>query len=133
MNRLTEEQRVSRRIGLNLLGLFLLVCLSGTARAGSDSDLMDMQAQSLNPIARHVAGDGPVLVCGGSHRGASLRIRGTDVASLWRNAYRMLVPNSSLADSSSPKVGVSKLPKKGPVWSINLSHGDALLTVQTKW
>ncbi len=132
MNRLTEDQRMSRRFGLSLLGLCLLVCLSGTARADSDGYLMDMQAQSLNPIARHVASDGPVLVCG-SHRGGSLRIRGTDVATLWRSAYRMLVPNSSLTDSSSPQVGVSKLPRKGPVWGINLSHGDAVLTVQTKW
>ncbi len=135
MNRLTEDQRMSRRFGLSLLGLCLLVCLSGTARAGSDGDLMDMQAQSLNPIARHVASDGPVLVCGGQsgHRGASLRIRGTDVAALWHSAYRMLVPKSSLAYSSSPEVGVNKLPHKGPVWGINLSHGDAVLTVQTKW
>jgi len=135
MNRLTENQRMSRRFGLSLLGLCLLVCLSGTARADSDGYLMDMQAQTLNPISRHVASDGPVLVCG-SHRGGSLRIlriRGTDVATLWRSAYRMLVPNSSLADSSSPQVGVSKLPRKGPVWGINLSHGDAVLTFQTKW
>jgi hypothetical protein len=135
MNRLTEDQRMSRRIGLSLLVLCLLVCLSSTARAGSDGYLMDMQAQSLNPIARHTASDGPVLVCGGQsgHQGASLRIRGTDVAALWHSAYRMLVPRSALADTSSPESGVSKLPHKGPVWGISISHGDAMVTVQTKW
>jgi hypothetical protein len=136
MNRLTEDQRMSRRIGLSLLGLCLLVGLSGAARAASDDYLMDMQAQSLSPIAQRSASNGPVLICGGqnAHRGAGLLIRGTDVAALWRSAYRMLAPRSALADdSSSPKVGVKEPPHKGPVWGINLSHGDAFLTVQTKW
>ena len=135
MNRLTEDQRMSRRIGLNLLGLCLLVCLCGAARAGSDDYLMDSEAQTLNPIAQHSASGSPVLVCGGQsgHRGASLHIRGTAVAALWHSAYRMLVPRSALADSSSPEIGVSKLPHKGPVWGINISHRNALITVQTKW
>jgi hypothetical protein len=94
-----------------------------------------MEAQFLNPIAQQSASDGPVLVCGGQsgHRDASLQIRGTDVAALWRSAYRMIVPRSALADSQSPEVGVRKLPHKGPVWGINLSHGDAMITIQTKW
>lgn len=133
MYRSTEEQRMSRRFGLSLLGLFLLVCLSGTARAGSDGYLMGMDAQSLNPIARHSDSGSPVLVCGGQsgHR-ASLRIRGSDVAALWHSAYRMIVPGAALADKS-PEVGVNKLPHKGPVWGISLAHGDALVTLQTKW
>lgn len=134
MNRLTEDQRMSRRIGLGLLGLCLLVCLSVTARADSDGYLMDIQTQSLNPIARHTASDGPAMVCGGQsgHRGASLQIRGTDVATLWHSAYRMLVPRSALTDPGSPGNSASKLPHKGPVWGINISHG-AMVTIQTKW
>lgn len=134
MNRLIEEQRTSRRIGLNLLGLGLLACLcSTTARAGSDDYMRD--AQTLNPMAYHAAGMGPVVVCGGQtgRPSASLQIRGTDVAAVWHRAYRMLVPRSALADRGSPQVGVNKLPHKGPVWGINLSHGDALVTLQTKW
>jgi hypothetical protein len=134
MYRSTEDQQMSRRIGLSLLGLCLLVCLSGTARAGSDDDLMGMDAQSLNSIAQHSASSGPVLVCGGQsgHHG-SLRIRGSDVASLWHSAYRMIVPSAALADSDSPQVGARQLPHKGPVWGINISHRDALVTIQTKW
>jgi hypothetical protein len=135
MYRSTEEQRMSRRFGLSLLGLFLLVCLSGTSRADSDGYLTSMDAQSLNLMAQQAAGGSSVLVCGGQsgHRVASLRIHGSDIAALWHNAYRMIVPSAALADTKSPEVGVSNLPHKGPVWGINISHGDALVTLQSKW
>ncbi len=128
MNRLTEDQRLSRRIGLKLLGLLFLVFLSSTSRAAQGNEFTDVGAQ-------YSRSGSPVLVCGGKigNRGASLNIRGTDVAAIWHSAYRMLVPGAALADSKAPKVGVNTLPHKGPEWGINLSHGDAMVTLQTKW
>ncbi len=85
--------------------------------------------------AQYSRSGSPVLICGGKvgNQGAKLQIRGSDVAALWRSTYRMLIPSAALSNNSSPQVGVSTLPHKGPVWGINISHGDALITVQTKW
>lgn len=133
MKPLTQDLCKLRRIGQCLLTFGLWAGICTFAQAAGYTSALD--AQAFNPIAQNSASDTPVILCGGQpgqRRPASLKIRGADVATLWRSAYRMLVPGSSLANES--KVGrAPKLPHKGPAWGISLRHDSALLTVQSKW
>ena len=128
MNRLTEDQCTLHTIGLCLLGSSLWLGMGSTAHAE-----VPMGARALSPVAYHSSSDAPIVVCGGQTGHRSLEIRGTDVATLWRSAYHMLFPTSALANDKNKMDRAKALPDKGPTWGISLDHGDALLTVQTKW
>lgn len=119
MVRLTEDQRTLNTIGLCFLGLCLWM---GMGKA----------AQAMSPIANAAANNTPIVVCGGQSGHRSLEIRGADIATLWRSAYHMLFPSVALADKNKMDRGKA-LPDKGPTWRISIDHGDALLTIQTKW
>lgn len=85
-------------------------------------------------VFSRAASDGPITVCGGAsgRRSPSLEIRGAELTALWRRTYHMLVPSAALADAE-----LAARPRQhaqhGPSWRINLNHGHALMTLETKW
>ena len=132
MTRLTEDHRTLNTIGLCLIGSCLWLSMDNTAQADSADYGMPMDAQAMSHSTNAAASNAPIVVCGGQSGHRSVEIRGTDVATLWRSAYHMLFPTSALADKNKMDRGKA-LPDKGPMWRINVDHGNALLTVQTKW
>ena len=133
MNRLTQDHSTLRNWSQCLLMICLWLGLCAFAQAAGYYP-NGLDAQTLNSLAQHSTGDTPVITCGKQpgQRPASLEIRGADVTTLWRSAYRMLFPSLSLTTNSKME-RVSKLPRKGPAWGISISHDRALVTVQTKW
>jgi len=132
MNRLIRDHSKLLHLGQYLLAICLCLGVCALARAAEYPN--DLYAQSLNPNAQNSSGDAPVIICGTQpgQRPTSLNIRGADVATLWRSAYRMLFPASSLTVNSNMD-RAAKIPHKGPAWGISISHGGALVTVETKW
>jgi hypothetical protein len=132
MNRLTQDHSKLLHLGQYLLAICLCLAVCALARAAGYPDELD--APAMNAIGQHTTSEAPVIICGRQpgQRPASLNIRGADVATLWRSAYLMLFPGSSLTTDSKVDRAV-KIPHKGPAWSISISHDSALVTVQTKW
>ncbi len=123
----------SKQLNLSwyLLGIGLSLGIGTLAQAAGYSGEPD--AQAMNPMAQYTNA-APVITCGRQpgQRPASLNIRGADVATLWRSAYHMVFPGSSLADSN--KIGrLAITPHKGPAWGISINQHSALVTVQSKW
>jgi len=132
MIRLTENQSTLNTVGLCFLGMCLWLGIGNAAQADSADYGMPVGAQAMSPIANAATSNTPVVVCGGQSGQRSVVIRGADIATMWRSAYHMLFPSLALADKNKMDRGKA-LPDKGPTWRIGIAHGNALLTVQTKW
>jgi hypothetical protein len=120
------------QITLALLGAALLLCAGTLAYA--DENPFNPSFDGSVPIFSQAATDRPITVCGGAsgHRSPSLEIRGAEITALWRRAYHMLVPSSALADAELAARPALRA-EHGPAWRINLNHGHALMTLETKW
>lgn len=115
---------------LALFGAVLLLCAGTLAHADENPFVNSFDGTVFSQAAT----DRPITVCGGAsgRRMPSLEIRGAEVTALWRRAYHMLVPSSALADAELAARPIQHA-QHGPAWRVNLNHGHALVTLETKW
>lgn len=115
---------------LALLGALLVVGMGRAAYADESPFITALDGH----VFSRAATDGPVAVCGGAagRRSSSLEIRGAEVTALWRRAYHMLVPSAALADAELA-ARPTQHAQHGPSWRINVNHGHALVTLESKW
>lgn len=130
MSRLTQghSRLLPQRRYLLTFGLCLGLCPAAQAFDASG-------VQYPDPVAQYANTAEPTIICGkqpGQHP-LSLNIRGADVATLWRSAYRMIFPGLSVADNSKVISRAAMVPHKGPAWSFSVNRDSAVISIQTKW